>query len=148
MTEPVAAGPRWSERIITLTSPLAGLALVLIVIGAVFLLIPVRNPRVQDCGVPAKFLLAGRTDVYVDPNHPPKGFDAAQATAANRNRCQKRVAARAVPGGALVVGGALIGTLAAFTEWMARGSRRRSLLAAHDALPAAPPPAAPPPPPP
>ncbi|MCU1453112.1 MAG: hypothetical protein JWN46_1258, partial [Acidimicrobiales bacterium] len=124
----VHAPGRWAERVISVTSILAGLALVLIVAGAVLFALPVSNPRVQSCGAPASFLLHGRVDTYVDPNKPPKGFTAAQALAANRDRCRKRVAARAVPGALLAGSGVALGLFAAIAEWTARSARRRALL--------------------
>ena len=67
-------------------------------------------------------MLTGRPDVYVDPTNPPPGVTEAQARAANENRCQERVAARAVPGGSLLATGLVIGVVAAVAEWVARAS--------------------------
>ena len=127
---PAAPRRRWPDRVISVTPVFAAIALVLIVAGAIVLAIPVENPKVQDCGAPAVFVLTGRPDVFVDPANPPKGLTAAQARSANANRCQERVAARAVPGAILLAIGLVIGLVAAIVEWLARIARRRDALAA------------------
>jgi len=142
---PAAPRRRWPDRVISVTPVFAAIALVLIVAGAIVLAIPVENPKVQDCGAPAAFVLTGRPDVFVDPTNPPTGLTAAQARSANGNRCQERVAARAVPGGILAATGLVIGVVAAIVEWLARVARRRDALVV-SALPAAGPPPAPLPP--
>ena len=146
---PEAAPPRrrWPDRVISATPVAAAVALILIVAGAIVLAIPVENPKVQDCGAPVAFVLTGRPDVYVDPTSPPKGLTEAQARAANANRCQERVAARAVPGGILVTAGLVIGIVAAVVEWLARAARRRddvARIAVTSSAPPDPPMAAPP----
>ena len=119
---------RWPDRVISVTPVFAAIALALILIGAVVLSIPVENPKVQDCGAPVVFVLSGRPDVLVDPDNPPDGLTKAEAEAANDQRCQARVAERAVPGGILVAAGLLIGLVAAVVEWLARIARRRDMV--------------------
>ena len=128
---PASRRRRWPDRVISATPVFAAIALVLIVVGAIVLAIPVENPKVQDCGTPAAFVLTGRPDVFVDPTNPPKGLTEAQARSANENRCQERVAARAVPGGILLAIGLVIGVVAAIVEWVARVARRRDALVAY-----------------
>lgn len=149
-TDPAPHRRRWPDRVISTTPVFAALALALIVAGAIVLSIPVENPKVQDCGAPVVFVLTGRPDVFVDPTNPPKGMTEAQAEAANADRCQSRVADRAVPGGILVAAGLVIGLLAAIVEWLARIARRRDDVALSAAVTAPggtpPPPMATPPP--
>ena len=76
----------------------------------------------------AAIVLSGRPDVLVDPDNPPDGLTKAEAEAANDQRCQARVAERAVPGGILVAAGLLIGLVAAVVEWLARIARRRDMV--------------------
>ena len=131
MSRRTTGGPaRLADRVISLTSIAAALTLVLFAAGAVLFLLPVTNPGVQRCGVPAKYLLDGRVDTLLDPAQPPKGFTKAQAQAADDHRCRTRVADRAVPGALLLTGGVGLGLVAAVAEWIARSARRRTLAAA------------------
>jgi len=124
--------PRWPDRLISASTAAAWAALALMLAGLVLGLVPVQNPKVQDCGAPIAFLLRGRTDEYADPNKPPKGLTSAEATAANRERCQERVARRMVPGGVLILGGLVMGVAGLVAMLFGRSARRRAVL---DALP-------------
>lgn len=120
--------PRWPDRFIDVSTYLAWLCLALVLGGLVFGLVPVRNPRVQDCGTPLAFVLTGRVDGFVDPNHPPKGMTAKQAEAANARPCRKRVAPRAVHSGELLFGALLAGLTGTALLLIGRSARRRALL--------------------
>ncbi|HEY4375831.1 MAG TPA: hypothetical protein VGM93_01685 [Acidimicrobiales bacterium] len=128
---PPAAVPSsgWPDGLISAMPFLALVGVLAIAAGGVLLAVPVRNPKIQECGAPVAFLLRGRVDIYADPTNPPAGLTKAQANAANQDRCGHRVAGRAVPGGLLIVSGLAVGLAAGGAEWAARGARRRRLLA-------------------
>jgi len=133
-----------------LTRALAALALLAYVAATLLLVVPVRNPPVQDCGAPGAYLYQGRVDVVPDGNDQivdggevvtlaPDVADAARAT-----RCQDRVASRAVPAAVLVLGATVVGGGAFAVELLVvRRRRRRALAAEHRDAP--PPLPAPPP---
>jgi hypothetical protein len=137
---PGPALPHWPDRLIGLSTVAAWLSMALIVIGLVIGLVPVRNPGVQDCGAPLAFVLTARVDVFADPARPPKGLTRAQAEAANRNRCQERVAGRMIPAGSILLGGLLIGLSGVAMLLVGRGARRRALLQTYGPFIPAPPP--------
>lgn len=123
---------------------LAVLALVAYAAGVVLLVVPVRTPEVQDCGAPGAFLLDGRVDVVPDAEDRILDADgavvhlpAAVADAARDRPCRERVAARAVPGLALIGGATVVGAIAFALEMLLVRPRRRARVAS---IPAEPPP--------
>lgn len=105
---------------------MAWVCLALTAAGLVFGTVPVRTPKVQDCGAPLAFVITGRVDSFVDPNNPPRGITAAQARAANRKPCRKRVAPRMVGSGALLLGGLVVGVTGVGMLLIGRSARRRA----------------------
>lgn len=128
--------PRWPDQLISASTAAAWAALALVTVGVVVGLVPVQNPKVQDCGAPIAFVLRGRIDQYADPSKPPNGLTSAEATAANKDRCQARVARRMVPGGVLILSGLVVGIVGLAAMFFGRSARRRAVL---DALPLQPP---------
>ena len=117
--------PRWPDRLITASTFAAWACLALIVAGLVVGVVPVKNPKVQDCGTPLAFVLTGRVDTFVDPNSPPRGMTAKQAEAANRHPCRKRVAPARFLSGGLLLGALVIGLAGATMLVVGRSGRRR-----------------------
>lgn len=124
----LAALPRWPDRLIDASTFLAWAALALILAGLVFGTVPVKNPKVQDCGAPLAFVLTGRTDTFVDPTSPPKGITVKEAQAANARPCRKRVAPRMLHSGELLLGGLAVGLTGVAMLLIGRSARRRALL--------------------
>lgn len=129
--------PRGPERLIDASTIMAWACLALIFAGVVFAAVPVRNPKVQDCGAPIVFVLTGRVDAFVDPTHPPKGITAKEATAANARPCRKRAAPRVLHSGELLLAGLVVGLGGVAMLLIGRSRRRRTLLQ----MPPPPPPA-------
>lgn len=119
---------RRPERLISASTVAAWVGLALILAGLVVGSVPVRSPKVQDCGAPLAFVLTGRVDVFVDPNNPPRGFTPKQAVAANKRPCRTRVAPRAVRSAELLLGGLLVGLTGVALLVVGRVSRRRAFL--------------------
>lgn len=99
---------------------LAVVALVAYAIAGALLILPVEVPSVQDCGAPGAYLISGRLDVVPDPDGLILGPDGqplelppAVADAARERPCRDRVAVRAVPAIALVVGATVLAPVAA-----------------------------------
>ena len=118
MSEPGGAGGR-------VLQVLAWMAVGAFAAVAILGLVPIRNPGVQDCGVPAMFLARGRADVYPDADgriRNPEGrvqtLDAAEHARALHHRCSQRVAARMVPAGILAVAATLVGTALLIVVWV------------------------------
>ncbi|MDQ6697030.1 MAG: hypothetical protein M3Z46_06180 [Actinomycetota bacterium] len=127
--------PRWAERLIEASTIMAWASLALILAGVVFASVPVRNPKVQDCGAPIVFVLTGRVDAFVDPTHPPHGMTAKEATAANARPCRKRAAPRVLHGSELLLGGLVLGLGGVAMLLIGRSARRRALLHSFPAPP-------------
>lgn len=128
--------PRWPDRLISASVVMAWACLFLIGAGLVFGLLPVRNPKVQDCGTPLAFVLTGRVDGFVDPNNPPKGVTPKEAENANRKPCRKRVAPRAARSAELLLGGLVSGVTGAVMLGVGRSTRRRAAQRATASAPA------------
>jgi len=104
-----------------LAAGLAAVAVALYAVAAVLFALPVESP-IQDCGAPGAYLLSGRIDlvpdargrVFVDGEL--VALEANVADAVRRSSCGDRVAARAVPAGALLVAGFVIGVTALLIE--------------------------------
>lgn len=129
--EPTAPGPPDPppKRPVRMLRVVAVVALVSVVVAGLGLVIgtrPLRTPT-QDCGTAFAFLLGGRQNEYLDPNDPPEGVTAREATANNERPCQERAANRAWPAGVLVVGGTLVGIVALLVDWVARFRYRRAV---------------------
>ena len=120
--------PRWPDRLITASTFAAWACLALVVAGLVVGVVPVKNPKVQDCGTPLAFVLTGRVDTFVDPNSPPHGMTAKEAEAANRRPCRKRVAPHALLSGGLLLGALVVGLAGATMLVVGRSGRRRAIL--------------------
>jgi hypothetical protein len=116
------ARPRPKRRLHVATVLIATLGVVVALAGLAWGTRPLATPT-QDCGTPFSFLYQGRLNVYVDPADPPAGVSAAEAEANNAEPCQERAADRARPAGALVVGGTLVGAVAAVTDLGVRSWR-------------------------
>lgn len=125
---PVALGR--SNRLIAASTVAAWICLALILAGFTVGSVPVRSPKVQDCGAPLAFVLGGRVDTFVDPNNPPRGVTPKQAEAANERPCRKRVAPRAVRSGELLLAGLVVGLAGLTLLVIGRVGRRRTLLRA------------------
>ncbi len=110
--------------LVRVTAIVALVGVLVALLGIGLLLRPVTTP-IQDCGTSLAFLLEGRVDETVNPDDPPPGVTRAEAEAGNARRCRERVADRAVPAGALAVGGTLVGAAAVVTELVVRLRRRR-----------------------
>jgi len=132
-----AGAPRWPRRLIDASTFMAWASLALILAGVVFGAVPVRNPKVQDCGAPVVFVLTGRVDGFVDPTHPPPGMTAKEAAAANARPCRKRVAPRVLHSGELLLAGLVVGLGGVAMLLIGRSARRRALLHAAPAAPVA-----------
>lgn len=126
--EPSLRLPRWPDRFIDISTWLAWASLALILAGVAFGMVPVRNPKVQDCGTPFAFVLTGRVDAFVDPSQPPRGMTAKQAEAANARPCRKRVAPRMLHSAELLLGGLVVGLAGVALLLIGRSSRRRAVL--------------------
>jgi hypothetical protein len=109
----VTAQPLWR-----VTGVLGWIAVGLITIGIVVVLIPVRNPGVQQCGAPLTFLVSGQLDRIPDATGRVLIDDhVVELSPAERRRavdspCSERVGRRAIPAGVLVVLGSVMGLLA------------------------------------
>lgn len=100
-----------------MTRPAIGawVALALILVGVVLALIPVRNGDVQDCGVPAAYILSGRPETP-----PPQGSPAGEG-------CRGRAADRVVPAAGLLLAGVLLGWSATIAGFVTRRRARRAV---------------------
>lgn len=83
-----------------------------LVVAAVYLSIPVRNPGVQDCGTPGAYLVTNRQDVLVEVGTPDAPPDAARLRL--QPTCRERVGTALERAGLFVVAGVGIGLLGAF----------------------------------
>ncbi|MBV9950613.1 MAG: hypothetical protein JO291_01580 [Acidimicrobiia bacterium] len=107
-----------SQPVWRATGILGWIAVVLITVGAVIVLVPVRNPGVQQCGAPLTFLVSGQLDrlpdatgrVLID-NRVVTLSPAARHRAVD-SPCSERVERRAIPAGVLVVLGSVMGLTA------------------------------------
>jgi hypothetical protein len=128
----VTSRPLWR-----ITGVLGWIAVVLITVGIVIVLIPVRNPGVQQCGAPLTYLMSGEVDripdatgrvlidgkvVTLSPAAQKRAFD---------SPCSHRVERRAIPAGILVVVGSVMG-LAAVTIGIVGAWRRATARVAAD----------------
>ncbi|HEX2575068.1 MAG TPA: hypothetical protein VHK88_01880 [Aquihabitans sp.] len=127
---PVAAPPAAppGSRTVRLTAAVALVGVLVAVVALGLALRPLETPT-QDCGTALTYLLDGRIDELVDPEDPPAGVTRAEAQANNREPCQERAAARALPAGAALVGGTLVAVVAVGIEFVVRlrlaGAHRR-----------------------
>lgn len=110
--------------LIRATALVATIGLLAAIVGIALLARTVHSP-LQDCGTVYGFLRYGRTDVSADPANPPKGVSRAQVDATNAKPCRPRVADRARPSAALILGGTAMALAASLTEAIARGVARR-----------------------
>jgi len=94
------------------------MAIGLIAIGTVIVLIPVRNPGVQQCGAPLTFLASGQINRIPDAtgrvliDNRVVRLSPAAAKRAVDSPCSERVERRAIPAGILVVLGSVMGLTA------------------------------------
>ena len=125
------------RRVHRLSGVLAWTAVVLIALGVVIALIPVRTPGVQDCGMPIDFLIGGDFDRLPDASGRIERdgrvvkLDPAARERATEHPCSERVERRAIPAGTLVVVGSVMG-LTAMTLAMVRAWRRATSRAPDD----------------
>lgn len=120
MTPPPLRGSRApGARLVRATAALSLVGVLVALLGIGLALRPLSTPT-QDCGTAASFLLQGRANEFVDPSNPPEGITAAQAEANNAEPCQERAGNRALPAGALVVGGTVLGLVAVLVESVTR----------------------------
>jgi hypothetical protein len=124
-------------RVHRLSGVLAWTAVVLIALGVVIAVIPVRTPGVQDCGMPIDFLVGGDFDRLPDASGRIERdgrvvkLDPAARERAIEHPCSERVERRAIPAGTLVVVGSVMG-LTAMTLAMVRAWRRATSRAPDD----------------
>jgi hypothetical protein len=124
-------------RVHRLSGVLAWTAVVLIALGVVIAVIPVRTPGVQDCGMPIDFLVGGDFDRLPDASGRIERdgrvvkLDPAARERATEHPCSERVERRAIPAGTLVVVGSVMG-LTAMTLAMVRAWRRATSRAPDD----------------
>ena len=124
-------------RVHRLSGVLAWTAVVLIALGVVIAVIPVRTPGVQDCGMPIDFLVGGDFDRLPDASGRIERdgqvvkLDPATRERATEHPCSERVEHRAIPAGTLVVVGSVMG-LTAMTLAMVRAWRRATSRALDD----------------
>lgn len=109
------AEPTRRLRTVRVTAVVAFVGVLLALLGLGLSARPLATPT-QDCGTAFTFLVTGQLDQFVDPANPPEGVTEAEAEANNAEPCQERAAARAVPAGALVIGGTLLGLAALLAE--------------------------------
>jgi hypothetical protein len=102
-------------RVVRVTAVVALVGVLLALVGLGLGLQPLATPT-QDCGTAATFLLQGRVNEYVNPADPPPGITRAEAEANNAEPCQERAGNRALPAGALLVGGTLLAAVAVLVE--------------------------------
>lgn len=117
-----APGRSAPTRFAAIRAVVATLGVLVALVGLVWGTRPLSTPT-QDCGTPFSFLLDGEVDIYVSTENPPEGVTPAAAAANNAAPCQERAADRALPAGALVVGGTLVGAVAAAVELGTRAWR-------------------------
>ncbi len=119
-TQPPPPSPRVpGARLVRATAVVALVGVLVALVGVGLGLLPLATPT-QDCGTAATFLLQGRVNEYVDPADPPTGITSAQAEANDAEPCQERAGNRALPAGALVVGGTAVAVAAVLVESVAR----------------------------
>lgn len=110
--------------VVRATALVATIGVLSAVVGIALLARTVHTP-LQDCGTVYGFLRYGRTDVLADPANPPKGVSRAQVEATNAKPCRPRVAERARPSAALILGGTAAALAALLAEATTRGVDRR-----------------------
>jgi hypothetical protein len=109
----VTSRPLWR-----ITGVLGWIAVVLITLGIVIVLIPVRNPGVQQCGAPLTYLMSGQVDRIPDASGRVliDGRIVTLSSAAHKRAvespCSQRVERRAIPASILVVVGSVMGLVA------------------------------------
>jgi len=120
--------------VISLSTVLALLSLACVVAAVVLFVLPVtvrvhsdaRNREItaQRCGAPVLFLINARTD------SPAASLDRQEFDAFARHPCSAAIADRAVPGGALLLSGFVVGLTAFALAWFGHRADQRSRLQA------------------